>query len=101
MSKELIEYELWEKELWTQKEVANYFRVVQGTVKNWRDQGFLSFWQAPGSTKILYYRDEIKNFRNQNTTLKKGGGANENRIVVRKRKGKPSVSPNKIIKEVH
>ena len=36
---ESIENELWEKELWTQKAVANYFRVVQGTVKNWRDQG--------------------------------------------------------------
>jgi hypothetical protein len=90
---------LWDKEFWTQNEVAGYFRVVPGTVKNWRDQGLLSFWQAPGSTKILYYRDEIKNFRNQNTTLKKGGGANENRIVVRKEK--PSVSPKKTIKEVH
>jgi hypothetical protein len=91
---------LWDKEFWTQNEVAGYFRVVPSTVKNWRDQGLLSFWQAPGSTKILYYRDEIKNFRNQNTTLKKGGGANENRIVVRKRKEKPSVSPKKIIREV-
>ena len=97
---ESIENELWEKELWTQKEVANYFRVVQGTVKNWRDQGFLSYWQAPGSSKILYYRYEIDEFRDQNTTLKKGGGASENKIVVRKRKEKPSVSPNKIIREV-
>ena len=70
------------------------------TVINWRNQGLLSHWQAPGSTKILYFRDEIKDFRNQNTTLKKGGGASENKIVVRKRKEKPSVSPNKIIREV-
>ena len=70
------------------------------TVINWRNQGLLSYWQAPGSTKILYFRDEIKDFRNQNTTLKKGGGASENKIVVRKRKEKPSVSPNKIIREV-
>lgn len=98
---ESIENELWEKELWTQKEVANYFRVVQGTVKNWRDQGFLSYWQALGSSKILYYRYEIEEFRDQNTTLKKSGGASENKIVVRKRKGKPSVSPKKIIREVH
>jgi hypothetical protein len=90
---------IWEKELWTQKEVAEYFRVVQGTVKNWRDQGLLSYWQAPGSTKILYFRDEIKDFKNQNTTLKKGGGADEKKIVVRKEK--PSVSPKKIIREVH
>ena len=74
MSEKSIGNELWEKELWTQKEVANYFRVVQGTVINWRNQGLLSYWQAPGSAKILYFRDEIKDFRNQNTTLKKGGG---------------------------
>ena len=98
MSKELIEYELWEKELWTQKEVANYFRVVQGTVKNWRDQGLLSYWRVPGLKTVLYYRDEIEEFRDKNTILKKGGGKNKNRVVVRKEK--PSVSPNKIIKEV-
>lgn len=101
MSGKSIENELFEKEFWTQNEVADYFRVVPGTIKNWRDQGLLSYWQAPGSSKILYYRDEIKEFRDQNTTLKKGGGANENKIVVRKRKGKPSVSPKKIIREVH
>ena len=29
---------LWDKELWTQKEVAGYFRVVSGTVKNWKSK---------------------------------------------------------------
>jgi len=100
MSEKSIGKEIWEKELWTQKEVANYFRVMQGTVINWRNQGLLSYWQAPGSTKILYFRDEIKELRNQNTTLQKGGGASETKIVVRKRKEKPSVSPKKIIREV-
>ena len=89
---------LWDKEFWTQNEVAGYFRVVPGTVKNWRDQGLLSFWQAPGSTKILYYRDEIEEFRDQNSTLKKGGGRSENKSIIRKEK--PSVSPKKIIREV-
>ena len=51
---------LWEKELWTQQEVADYFRVVPGTVKNWRDQGLLSYWQAPGSTRVLYFSEELK-----------------------------------------
>jgi hypothetical protein len=92
---------IFKQQFLTQKEVANYFRVVQGTATNWRNQGLLSYWQAPGSTKILYFRDEIKDFRNQNTILKKGGGASESKIVVRKRKGKPSVSPKKIIREVH
>ena len=101
MLEKSIENELWEKELWTQKEVANYFRVVQGTVINWRNQGLLSYWRVPVGKTVLYFRDEIKDFRNQNTTLKKGGGASENKNVVRKRKEKPSVSPNKIIREVH
>ena len=92
--------EIFKQQFLTQQEVANYFRVVQGTVINWRNQGLLSYWRVPGKKTVLYFRDEIKDFRNQNTTLKKGGGASENKIVVRKRKEKPSVSPNKIIREV-
>ena len=88
MSEKSIENELWEKELWTQKEVANYFRVVQGTIKNWRDQGLQSYWQAPGSTKVLYYRDEIKDFRNHNTTFKKGGGKPKTEV----KREKPRIS---------
>ena len=61
------------QELWTQNEVAAYFRVVPGTIKNWRDQGLLSYWQAPGSTKVLYYRDELIEFRDKHTVSKKGG----------------------------
>ena len=101
MSEKTIEKELWEKELWTQNEVAGYFRVVPGTVINWRNQGLLSYWRVPGRKTVLYFRDEIKDFQGKYTTPKKGGGANENKIVVRKRKGKPSVSPKKIIREVH
>jgi hypothetical protein len=93
--------EINKQQFLTQKEVAEYFRVSQGTIINWRNKGLLSYWQAPGSSKILYYRDEIGEFRDQNTTLKKGGGACENKIVVRKRKEKPGVSPKKIIREVH
>jgi hypothetical protein len=92
-----MDKKLWEKELWTQKEVAEYFRVVQGTIKNWREQGLLSYWQTPGSTKVLYYRDQIKAFRDQNTTLKKGGGKPKAKV----KREKPSVSPKKIIREVH
>ena len=65
--------DLWENELWTQSEVAEYFKVVPGTVKNWREQGLLSYWQAPGSTKVLYFRDELREFLGKNTISKKGG----------------------------
>ena len=89
MSEKAFEDKLWEQELWTQKEVANYFRVVQGTVKNWRDQGLLSYWQAPGSTRVLFYRDEIKKFRDKYTISKKGGDVPKAEI----KKVKPCVSP--------
>ena len=92
--------EIFKQQFLTQQEVAEYFRVSQGTIINWRNQGLLSYWRVPVGKTVLYFRDEIKDFRKQNTTLKKGGGASENKIVVRKRKEKPSVSPNKIIREV-
>ncbi len=79
-----MDKKLCEKELWTQQEVANYFRVVPGTIKNWREQGFLSFWQAPGSTRVLYYRDEIKDFIEKNTISKKKGGDKPKAEIKRK-----------------
>ena len=80
--------DLWDIELWTQSEVAEYFRVVPGTVKNWREQGMLRYWQAPGSSKVLFYRDDIRAFRDENTFSKKGGDKKRTEIKV----VKPSVS---------
>ena len=64
--------DLKEKELWTQQEVADYFRVVPSTVKNWRERGLIKFWQAPGSSRVLYFGDEIKDFTDKNTFKGKG-----------------------------
>jgi excisionase family DNA binding protein len=75
--------EIFKQQFLTQKEVAELFRVSQGTIINWRNQGLLSYWQAPGSSKILYYRDEVEEFRDQNTTIKKGGGASEKRSTTK------------------
>ena len=63
---ESIENELWQKELWTQKEVAGYFRVSTNTVGNWTKRGLLTVWRAPGSTRVLYMRDEVRDFRDKN-----------------------------------
>ena len=82
---------LWNNELWTQGEVADYFRVVSGTVRNWREQGLLRYWQAPGSSKVLYYRDDVREFRDKNTRSKKGGDKKRTEIKV----VKPSVSSRK------
>lgn len=80
-----------EKELLTQQEVADYFRVVPSTIKNWRERGLLKYWQAPGSSRVLYYRQEIKDFRDKNTFNKKGGLKQKIKLV---NKRKPFVSPN-------
>ena len=85
---------LWEKDLWTQSEVADYYRVVSATVKNWRDQGLLSYWQAPGSSRVLYFRDQIKDFKDKNTVQKKGGG--RLKLMNGMKKGKPVVSTKPI-----
>jgi hypothetical protein len=82
--------DLWKKELWTQSEVAEYFRVVPGTVKNWRERGLLGYWQAPGSTRVLYFRDEVRNFRNHNAQSPKGG--DKTKKASEKIKGKPVIS---------
>lgn len=76
--------EIFKQQFLTQKEVAEHFRVVPSTIKNWREQGFLSFWQAPGSTRVLYYRDEIKDFIEKNTISKKKGGDKPKAEIKRK-----------------
>ena len=86
-----MDKKLWEKELWTQQEVSDYFRVVPGTVKNWREQGYLSYWQAPGSTRVLYFSDEINDFVDGNTHPRKGGDKTRNLDKVKRKK--PDVSP--------
>jgi len=82
---------LWDKELWTQNEVAKYFRVVPGTVHNWRKQGYLDYFQAPGSSRVLFYRDEVRDFRDKHTISKKGDDKPKAEI----KKVKPSVSSEK------
>lgn len=79
------------KELWTQQEVADYFRVVPSTIKNWRDRGLIKYWQAPGSTRVLYFADEIRDFRDNNTFNGKGNAQGKKPAVKRE---KPVVSPN-------
>ena len=63
-------YEL-EKKYMTQQEVADYFRVVPATIKNWREKGFLTFWQAPGSTRVLYLRKSVEDFERHHTKMAK------------------------------
>ncbi|MBW2076244.1 MAG: helix-turn-helix domain-containing protein [Deltaproteobacteria bacterium] len=56
-----------EKKYLTQNEVADRFRVTPSTIKNWRDEGKLEYFQVPGSTRVLYPRESIEDFERQNT----------------------------------
>lgn len=87
--------DLFKNELLTQKEVANYFRVVPATIKNWRDQGLISCWQAPGSTRVLYYSNEIRDFRDRNTISKKGGDREKETAKIKRKKPDISSTPGK------
>ncbi len=55
----------------TQEEVADRFRVSPSTIKNWRDRGLLTYFQAPGSTRILYPLEAVGEFEKQSTKIKK------------------------------
>lgn len=81
--------DLWNKELWTQQEVAGYFRVTSNTIRNWRNRGLLSYWQAPGSPKKLYFKEEISSFVKTFSVLKGGGNPKAGKTVI---KEKPVIS---------
>lgn len=72
---------LWNGELWTQQEVANHFRVSVNTIKNWRRRGLFSFFVAPGSDRVLYYRKEIENFQETFTHWRKESKTEKKREV--------------------
>jgi len=46
----------------TQREVSRKFRVSQSTVINWRKRRLLDYFQAPGSTKVLYPVTAVDDF---------------------------------------
>jgi transcriptional regulator with XRE-family HTH domain len=54
-----------ERSYLTQAEVASRFRVSQSTVINWRKKRLLDYFQAPGSTKVLYPAVALNDFENR------------------------------------
>ena len=86
--------EIFKQQFLTQQEVAERFRVSTKTIGNWTKRGLLSVWQAPGSTRVLYLSDEVRNFRNKN--LKPRGEGNKPKPIIGMKKGKPVVSPKSV-----
>ena len=82
--------DIFKQQFLTQKEVAEYFRVSTNTVGNWEKRGLFSRWQAPGSTRVLYLSNEVKDFRDKN--LKPRGEGAKLKQVIGIKRGKPVVS---------
>ena len=55
----------------TQREVADRFRVTQSTVKNWRERGLLAYFQAPGSSRVLYPVTAVEQLEQQSIKQKR------------------------------
>ena len=55
----------------TQREVAARFRVSASTIMNWRERGLLKYFQAPGSSRILYPMDAVEELERESIKQKK------------------------------
>ena len=55
----------------TQGEVACRFRVSPSTIKNWRTRGLLQFFQAPGSSRVLYPVEAVEELERQSLQKEK------------------------------
>ena len=76
-----------EKKYLTQSEFADYFRISEGTAKNWREKRYVCYFQVPGSTRVLYPVDAIRDFERQYTKRAKGGDRGKRTEIKRKRPG--------------
>ena len=62
-----IDNEFSDKVYLTQAELAQRFRVSPSTIKNWRDQGKLAYFQPDGSSRVLYPREAVEQFERRFT----------------------------------
>jgi len=85
--------DLFKQEFLTQKEVAKLFRVSEATVRNWRERGLLPYWQAPGSTRVLYLSNDVKDFYEKYFKQSRGGDRPKPFNGIKK--GRPGISSNR------
>jgi predicted site-specific integrase-resolvase len=84
-----------DKKYLTQQEVADLFRVKPGTVKNWRDAGYLDYFQVPGSSRVLYPAVAVNQFEREHIKKAKVIGFKRPEPVKRE---EPGLSSNRIKK---
>lgn len=86
-----MDEKLWDKEFSTQQEFADFMGVSPGTIKNWRDQGLLPYFQPTGSRVVLIPVSAAKEFIGRFTINKKGG--DKTRYLAKIKRKKPDISP--------
>ena len=86
-----MDEKLWEKGFTTQQEFADFMGVSPGTIKNWRDQGLLPYFQPTGSRVVLIPVNAVKDFIGRHTINKKGG--DKKRSLAKIKRKKPDISP--------
>jgi transposase-like protein len=90
MKKELA-YDLEEeKKYLTQNEVARRFRVSPSTIKNWRDQGKLEYFQPDWSSRVLYPQESVDELERRYTKQAKDFEFKKSAEVKRKMPGMSS-----------
>ncbi len=77
----------------SQKELAERWKVSQSTITNWRNQNKIPFFSLPGTSKKLYPIGGIIELERQNTNTIKGVHKKYKQPAELKRK-KPGVSVN-------
>ena len=55
------------KKFLTQSELAERWRMTESTIKNLRDRGHISYFRLPGSSRVLYPADVVKELERLNT----------------------------------
>lgn len=53
----------------TQKELAKRWRLSQSCVKNYREAGYLPYFQLPGSKRVLYPVAEIERLEREHLKI--------------------------------
>ena len=77
-----------------QKDLAERWQCVPGTIINYRKKGLLKYFRLPGSTNIYYYLDEVEELeRNHTKNENQKGGDNKKKAEIKE--VKPCVSSPK------
>ena len=84
-----------QKKYLTQAEVAEHFCMSESTIKNWRDRGYLPYFQLPDSTRVLYPVDGIEEVERQYSHPAKEVVNGPKRPVVKRKKLEISSNPQK------